>query len=77
MIASLLSMFGMDGAAFNPLGNYKTALYAIAIVEAWKAFGTTMIIYLAGLQTVDEVFWKQDVSMDVQNGSCSARLNCH
>ena len=28
--------------------------YAIAIVEAWKAFGTTMIIYLAGLQTVDE-----------------------
>lgn len=44
----------MDGAAFNPLGNYKTALYAIAIVEAWKAFGTTMIIYLAGLQTVDE-----------------------
>ena len=54
MIASLLSMFGMDGAAFNPLGNYKTALYAIAIVEAWKAFGTTMIIYLAGLQTVDE-----------------------
>ena len=54
MIASLLSMIGMDGAAFNPLGNYKTALYAIAIVEAWKAFGTTMIIYLAGLQTVDE-----------------------
>ena len=54
MIASLLSMFGLDGGAFNPLGNYKTALYAIAIVEAWKAFGTTMIIYLAGLQTVDE-----------------------
>ena len=47
-------MFGLDGGAFNPLGNYKTALYAIAIVEAWKAFGTTMIIYLAGLQTVDE-----------------------
>ena len=54
MIASLLSMIGLDGGAFNPLGNYKTALYAIAIVEAWKAFGTTMIIYLAGLQTVDE-----------------------
>ena len=54
MIASILSMIGLDGAAFNPLGNYKTALYAIAIVEAWKAFGTTMIIYLAGLQTVDE-----------------------
>ena len=33
MIASLLSMFGLDGGAFNPLGNYKTALYAIAIVD--------------------------------------------
>lgn len=25
-----MSMFGLDGGAFNPLGNYKTALYAIA-----------------------------------------------
>lgn len=54
MIANLISMFGGDGAAFNPLGNYKTALFAIAFVEIWKGFGTTMIIYLAGLQTVDE-----------------------
>lgn len=54
MIASLISMVGGDGAAFNPLGNYKTALTAIAMVEIWKGFGTTMIIYLAGLQTVDE-----------------------
>lgn len=54
MIAGLLNLIGLDGSAFNLLGNYKTALYAIAIVEVWKAFGTTMIIYLAGLQTVDE-----------------------
>lgn len=54
MIASLISLLGGDGAAFNPLGNYKTALFAIAFVEIWKGFGTTMIIYLAGLQTVDE-----------------------
>lgn len=54
MLANLISMFGGDGAAFNPLGNYKTALFAIAFVEIWKGFGTTMIIYLAGLQTVDE-----------------------
>ena len=54
MIGNLLNLLGMDGSAFNPLGNYKTALYAIAIVEVWKGFGTTMIIYLAGLQTVDE-----------------------
>ena len=54
MIANLLSNIGLNGAAFNPLGNFRTALYAIAIVEVWKGFGTTMIIYLAGLQTVDE-----------------------
>lgn len=54
MIASLISLLGGDGAAFNPLGNYRTALFAIALVEIWKGFGTTMIIYLAGLQTVDE-----------------------
>ena len=54
MIGNLLTNIGLDGGAFNPLGNYKTALYAIAIVEVWKGFGTTMIIYLAGLQTVDE-----------------------
>lgn len=54
MISSLISLFGGNGAAFNPLGNFRVALFAIAIVEVWKGFGTTMIIYLAGLQTVDE-----------------------
>lgn len=54
MVASLMNMIGLDGSSFNVLGNFKTALYAIAIVEIWKGFGTTMIIYLAGLQTVDE-----------------------
>ncbi|MCR5054378.1 MAG: sugar ABC transporter permease [Lachnospiraceae bacterium] len=54
MIASLISLFGGDGSTFNPLGDFNVALFAIALVEVWKSFGTTMIIYLAGLQTVDE-----------------------
>ncbi len=54
MIASLIGAFGGDGSLFNPLGNYNTALFAICIVEVWKGFGTTMIIYLAGLQTINE-----------------------
>lgn len=54
MIANLITILGGDGTRFNPLGNYKVALLAIAAVEIWKGFGTTMIIYLAGLQTVDE-----------------------
>lgn len=54
MVAGILNAAGVGGDAFNPLGSFKTALFAIAIVEVWKGFGTTMIIYLAGLQTVDE-----------------------
>lgn len=54
MIASIMTAMGLDGSSFNVLGNYKTALYAIALVEVWKGFGATMIIYLAGLQTVDD-----------------------
>lgn len=54
MIASLITLLGGDGSAFNPLGDYNVALFAICLVEVWKCFGTTMIIYLAGLQTVDE-----------------------
>lgn len=54
MVSSLMNSIGLDGSKFNILGNFKTALYGIAIVEIWKSFGTTMIIYLAGLQTVDE-----------------------
>jgi raffinose/stachyose/melibiose transport system permease protein len=54
MIASFIKIFGGDADRFNIIGNYKTALYAIALVEIWKNFGYTMLIYLAGLQTVDE-----------------------
>ncbi len=54
MIASILTALGFDGSSFNPLASFTWALLAIAIVEVWKGFGTTMIIYLAGLQTVDE-----------------------
>lgn len=54
MIANLLNNVGLDESKFNPLGSFTWSLLAIAIVEVWKGFGTTMIIYLAGLQTVDE-----------------------
>ena len=54
MIASLVTLLGGNGSSFNPLGGFNSALVAIAIVEVWKCFGTSMIIYLAGLQTVDD-----------------------
>ncbi len=54
MIATIMDAVGIDGSSLNLLGNYKTSIYAIAAIDIWKGFGTTMIIYLAGLQTVDE-----------------------
>lgn len=53
LIASLMNTVGMDGSGFNILANFKTALYAIVTVDIWKHIGTTTIIYLAGLQTID------------------------
>ncbi len=54
LIANFIELIGLDGSKVNILGNFKQALYGISLVEIWKGFGTTMIIYLAGLQTVDE-----------------------
>ncbi|MEY8356098.1 sugar ABC transporter permease [Lachnospiraceae bacterium 54-53] len=53
MIAGLMNLAGLNGDSFNVLAGFKTALYAIIGVDIWKHTGTTMIIYLAGLQTVD------------------------
>jgi ABC-type sugar transport system permease subunit len=52
MITTLLSKIGFNTDNINFLGNYSTALYSIIFVEIWKNIGTTMIIFLAGLQTV-------------------------
>lgn len=54
MISSVMNSVGLDGSSFNLIGNFKWALYGIIIVDIWKNVGTTMIIYLAGLQTIDE-----------------------
>lgn len=52
MIATFLTKLGIANDSLNFLGSYSTALYSIIFVEIWKNVGTTMIIFLAGLQTV-------------------------
>lgn len=52
MISTFLDKFGINDDNLNFLGSYSSALYAIIFVEIWKNIGTTMIIFLAGLQTV-------------------------
>ncbi|MHA6480375.1 carbohydrate ABC transporter permease [Paenibacillus sp. strain BS8-2] len=52
LIASFLSKLGLQGWDTNFLGSYSKALYSIIAVDIWKNIGTSVIIFLAGLQTV-------------------------
>ncbi|WP_238996754.1 carbohydrate ABC transporter permease [Paenibacillus pinistramenti] len=54
MIATLFAKLGLPTDNLNFLGSYSSALYSIIFVEIWKNVGTTMIIFLAGLQTVPQ-----------------------
>ncbi|MDK8642210.1 sugar ABC transporter permease [Niallia taxi] len=63
MIPSIMNMLGLDGSNFNILGDYKNALYGITVVDIWKNIGQTMIIYLAGLQMIDDSLL-ESASMD-------------
>lgn len=52
LLSALLNKVGLGGWELNLLGDASTALWATMAVDVWKGFGGTMIIYLAGLQSV-------------------------
>jgi len=39
-------------STINWLGNYDTALYALIVIKLWKFMGFTVVIFLAGLQSI-------------------------
>jgi len=39
-------------STINWLGNYDTALYALVVIKLWKFMGFTVVIFLAGLQSI-------------------------
>jgi raffinose/stachyose/melibiose transport system permease protein len=52
VINTLLRMLHLDGIAQDWLGNSSLAIYSIIFVSVWHFVGFTMIIYVAGLQSV-------------------------
>ena len=50
LVNTVLGWFGIDGP--NWLGNPNTALLSLIAMAVWRNFGTSMIIFLAGLQSV-------------------------
>lgn len=57
-ISQLGSQLGIEAMAHNLLGNAGTSLAAGIFVSVWKSVGYTMIIYLAGLQGVDNSIYE-------------------
>ncbi|EYT48724.1 carbohydrate ABC transporter permease [Brachybacterium muris] len=50
LVNTVLGFVGIDGP--NWLGDPNTALLSLIIMATWRNFGTSMIIFLAGLQAV-------------------------
>lgn len=51
---NLFGNLGINMLNFNWLGNRYMALWVIVIVNVWQFVGMTMVIYLAGLQSIPE-----------------------
>ena len=52
----LLNLIGIESR--NWLNDPATAMWALIVVSVWSSFGNTMIIYLAGLQGIPDVFYE-------------------
>jgi multiple sugar transport system permease protein len=50
LINSLLADIGIDGP--NWLGDTRTALPALTLMAVWRSIGSSMVIFLAGLQAI-------------------------
>lgn len=57
-IADLGSALGISSIANNVLGSKDTALFAAIFVAMWKGAGWYMVIYIAGLQNIDQSLYE-------------------
>ncbi|MEM8914690.1 MAG: sugar ABC transporter permease, partial [Pseudomonadota bacterium] len=54
VINQILEGIGLGGLATPWLGSPDVVLYALALAHSWSTIGLSVIIFLAGLQAVDE-----------------------
>lgn len=55
LINNALSVFGVSKISW--LGNPDLALYSVALVDVWKGIGLAMVILMAGIQSIPEVYF--------------------
>jgi len=53
-----LQNFHLDSLGGNWLGNPKSALIVLILINVWQFVGMTMIIYLAGLQSIPKEMYE-------------------
>lgn len=59
LINHVLGMIGIHG--INWLGNPDLALYSIIGVDIWKGISISLIIYIAGIQSIDQTYYEAAV----------------
>lgn len=57
-LTTLGKTLGWNALGNNLLGSEKYSLYALILVSAWKMAGWYMVIYIAGLQNIDQSLYE-------------------
>lgn len=66
LINNILNTVGLGSIAPDWLGDLKLVIYSVSFVDVWKGAGFTMVIFLAGLQSVPREYYEA-ISIDGGN----------
>lgn len=58
LLNNFLDLIGLDFLQQNWLTNTATAMPSVIAVEVWRYFGLNMVIFLAGLQGIDQSYYE-------------------
>jgi raffinose/stachyose/melibiose transport system permease protein len=56
LINTVLHAFGIHGP--NWLGNTSLVLFSLILVDTWKGIGISMVIYIAGIQSIPQAYYE-------------------
>lgn len=68
---SVLNQIGFAGIDW--LGNAHMALYSVIITDVWKGVGIATVIYIAGIQCIDKVYYE---AASIDGASGWQKLRC-
>ena len=73
---TLLGRFGFESLRHNWLGDEGLVLYVIVVVAIWQQIGLYVVIYFAGLQSIDPTLYEAAASTAPTDGSSCGRSRC-